>query len=178
MENKMKKVVAVLMVVGLMAVGPVAYAATEANSSEGGKGGKQGKGPKFEEMMKDLKLTPEQKEKLKAQREAQKESNKAAREQMKTKMEALHAAIEKPGATRADVAGLVGEVNALKAQMFAQRIDGVFAMKEILTPEQFAKMEAKRKEHMGKMRKHWGNKESKGSEGSQELQEPPEPPQD
>ena len=35
------------------------------------------------------------------------------------------------------------QVNAIKAQMFAQKIDGVFAMKEILTPEQFAKMQAK-----------------------------------
>jgi Spy/CpxP family protein refolding chaperone len=174
MENKVKRMIAVLMVTGLVAAGPSAYAMFEGNSSEGGKGGKQGKGQKFEEMMKDLNLTSEQKEKLKAQREAHKETNKAAREQMKTKMEALHAAIEKPGATRADVAGLVSEVNALKSQMFSQRIDGVFAMKEILTPDQFAKMEAKRKEHMGKMRKHWGNKESKGSEGSQELQEPPE----
>lgn len=174
MKNPMTKIVAILAVIGLMGVGPVAYAATGEGGQEGGKGSKHGKG-KFEEMMKDLNLTQEQKDKLKAQREAQKESQKAAREQMKTKMEALHALIAKPGTTRADVNGLLSEVSALKDQMFTQRIDGIFAMKQILTPEQFTKMEAKRTEHMGKMRKHWGNKESKGT---QDLQESPEPPQD
>lgn len=167
MENKLKKVVAVLMVTGLMAAGPAAYAMFEGNSSGGGKGDKQGKGAKFEEMMKDLNLTAEQKEKLKAQREAKKESSKAAREQMKLKMEALHAAIAKPGTTRADVTGLVSEVNALKAQMFEQKIEGLFSMKEILTPEQFTKMQAKHKERMSQRHKGWGGKEQ-GSESSQD----------
>ncbi len=153
MKNKLTKIMTVLTVAGLMAAGPVAYAEYEGDNPEGGKGYKHGEGKEF---MKDLNLTPEQKEKLKAQREAKKENNKAAREQLKAKMQALHEAISKPGTTRADVNGLVGEVNAIKGQMFSQKIDGLFAMKEILTPEQFAKMQAQHKEWMQKKHEGWG----------------------
>jgi periplasmic protein CpxP/Spy len=156
MKNKLTMIVTVLAVVGLMAAGPAVYAMSEGDDTAGGKGYKNGEGKEF---MKELNLTPEQKEKLKAQREAKKESHKAMREQMKTKMQALHEAIAKPGTTRADVTGLVDEVNALKGQMFSQKIDGLFAMKEILTPEQFAKMQAKHKERMDKKHEGWGKKD-------------------
>jgi Spy/CpxP family protein refolding chaperone len=131
----------------------VAYANYDADSPEGGKGYKHGESKEF---FKDLNLTPEQKEKLKAQREAKKEEHKALREQMKTKMQALHQEISKPETKRADVDGLVGEVNTLKGQMFSQMIDGVFSMKEVLTPEQFAKMQAKHQERMNRQDKGWG----------------------
>ena len=155
MKNKLAKIVTVLTVVGLMAAGPVAYAVSEGDNPEGGKGYQNGEGKEF---MKELNLTPAQSEKLKAQREAKKESSKAMREQLKTKMQALHAAIAKPGATRADVNGLVDEVTALKGQMFSQRIDGLFAMKGILTPEQFAKMEETHQERISKRHERWGKK--------------------
>lgn len=163
MKSKLTKIMAVLTVVGLMAAGPVAYAGTKGDDSEGGKGYQHGERKEF---MKELNLTSEQKEKLKAQREAKKENNKATREQLKTKMQTLHETIAKPGTTRADVNELVGEVSALKGQMFSQQIDGVFAMKQILTPEQFAEMQAQRKEWTGKKHEGWGNHE-KSSEKNQ-----------
>jgi Spy/CpxP family protein refolding chaperone len=153
MKNKLTKIVAVLAVAGLMVAGPVAYAESNGDSPAGGKGYKRGEGKEF---FKELNLTPEQKEKLKAQREAKKEANKALRDQLKTKMKALHDEISKPGSTRAGVDGLVGEVNALKGQMFAQKIDGVFSMKEALTPEQFAKMQEKHQGWMQKKHEGWG----------------------
>ena len=167
MKNKLTKIAAVLAVVGLMAAGPVAYAEQEGDNPEGGKGYKHGEGKDF---FKELNLTPEQREKLTAQREAKKETNKAAREQMKLKTQALYEMMAKPGTKRADVEGLVSEVNALKGQMFSQKIDGVFAMKEALTPEQFAKMQEQRKEWMQKKQAGWGKHES----GSQKDQAKPE----
>ena len=145
-----------------MAVGPVAYAESEGDNPEGGKGYRHGEGKEF---LKELNLTPEQTEKLKAQRES-KESNKALREQLKTKMQTLHETIAKPGTTRADVNGLVVEVTALKGQMFAQRIDGIFAMKEVLTPAQFAKMQDHRKEKMKEGKGRW-NQHQQGADGDQ-----------
>ena len=153
MENKLTKFIAVLAVAGLMAAGPLAYAESEGEGSEGGKGWSHGEDQGF---MKELNLTKEQKEKLKAQREGKMAEHKALREQMKAKMEALHAEIAKPGTTRESVNGLVGEVTALKGQMFAQRIDSVFAMKAVLTPEQFAKMQAHREEKMKDKKGAWG----------------------
>ena len=162
MKNKLARIVAVLTVAGLMGVGPVAYAVSEGNDAGSGKGYQRGEGKEF---MKGLNLTPEQKEKLKAQREAGKESRKAMHEQLKAKMQALHAVIAKPGATRADVSGLVDEVNALKGQMFSQRIDGLFAMKGILTPEQFAKMEEMHQERINKKHERWEKKSQGPDQG-------------
>ena len=162
MKNKLTKIATVLAVAGLMAAGPVAYAENDGDHPAGGKGYKQGEGKEF---FKDLNLTAEQKEKLKAQREAKKENNKAAREQLKIKMQALHEAIAKPNATREGVNGLVGEISALKAQMFSRKIDGLFAMKEILTPEQFAKMQAL---HQERMKSKHGDKGNPSEEPKQE----------
>jgi Spy/CpxP family protein refolding chaperone len=167
MTNKLTKIIAVLTVAGFVAAGPVAYAGSEGNAPEGGKGYRHGQGKEF---FKELNLTPEQKETLKTQREAKKEEHKAAREQMKVKMRALHDAISKPETKRADVDGLVAEVNALKGQMFARQIDGVFAMKEVLTPEQFAKMQAKHQEGMNRKHEGWG----KRHEGPEEDRPEPE----
>jgi Spy/CpxP family protein refolding chaperone len=161
MKNKLAKIVAVLTVTGLMAAGPVAYAEHKGDNPDGGKGYHHGEGKEF---MKELNLTPEQNEKLKAQREAKRENSKAAREQIKVKMQALHEIISKPGTKRADVDGLVNEVNTIKAQMFAQRIDGLFAMKEVLTPEQFAKMQAKHQERMNKSHEGWGKKDAEANQ--------------
>jgi len=150
MENALKKLTAVGVAV-LMAASPLAYA-----EPRGGGPGYEGVEPKG--FFKELNLTQEQKDKLKAQRESRREANKVLREQLKAKMQALHQEISKPGTKEADVAGLVGEVNALKGQMFTQMIDGVFAMKDVLTPEQFAKMQSKHQERMNKMKEHKGKK--------------------
>lgn len=168
MKNKLTTTMAVLMVMGLVAAGPVAYAGSDGDKTAGDKGYKHGEG---KELFKDLNLTPEQKEKLKAQREAKQAEHKALRDQMKIKMQALHDAISKPETKRSDVDGLVNEVNVIKGQMFSQMTDGVFAMKEALTPEQFAKMQAKHQERMDKKRGGWG-KHQDGPEGDE-----PEPPQ-
>ncbi len=165
MENKLTKLIAVLAVLGLMATGPLAYAGSEGEGQTSGKSWGHGKG-QSPDFFKELNLTAEQKEKLKAQREGKKDERKALREQMKTKMQALHEAISKPATKRADVNGLVGEVNAIKGQMFAQKIDGIFAMKEVLTPEQFAKMQAQHKARMDKMQDGKGRHQG-GSEGEE-----------
>ncbi|MFH1800105.1 MAG: Spy/CpxP family protein refolding chaperone [Candidatus Omnitrophota bacterium] len=145
MKDKQTDLIAVLAMVGVMLVGIVAYAVSG--------GYKKGQGP-MEELnltpeqresrgsMEELNLTPEQREKLLEQRNdpVQQENHKAMREQMKTKMQALNAAVDKPGTTLTDVSGLIAEVGTLQKQMFSKRMERLFAMKKILTPEQFAKM--------------------------------------
>ncbi len=168
MDKKLKRVIAILGVVGLAVSGPVGYAA--ASSGENEKGFEKGK---QEEFLKDLNLTPEQKEKVKAKHEVQKALHKQSREQMKAKMEALHEELGKPVTDRAVVNGLVADINTLKGQGFAERIEGVLALKEILTPEQFAKFQAKHKEHgfckRGDWKKHQkGGSQENGPEGTEQ----------
>ncbi|MFH1800104.1 MAG: hypothetical protein ABH891_04560 [Candidatus Omnitrophota bacterium] len=164
MKNKLAKIVAVFTVVGLMSAGPVAYAVSGEDDSKSHKSSHRGEGKEF---MKELNLTPEQREKLLEQRNdpAKQGSYKAIHEQLKTKTQALYAAIAKPGATRADVSELIDEVNVLTGQMFSQKIDGIFAMKEILTPEQFAKMQEKHQVRMNKDHEGWGKKKQGSDQG-------------
>lgn len=178
MTKKLTMIMGVLAVAGLIAGVPALYAESpgEGPADEQGiqqcdlKGtgygwghGRKNRDP--EEFFKDLNLTAEQKEKLKARREAGMQQSKAVREQLKVKMQALHEEIAKPGTTRESVNGLIGEINALKAQMFSQRIDGIFTTKQVLTPEQFTKMEEKHKKWMEKKGRGWGNRGGGQKEG-------------
>lgn len=128
----------------------------------GGRDGKDGKfdkdhsraGQMKEEMKKELGLTAEQEKQLEAGREAHRAEAKALYGAIKAKKDELKAAMAKPGVTRAQVEPIVTELKALEAQMTDKRIDGIFSVKAILTPEQFAKLEAMKEKHM----KEWKGK--------------------
>jgi Spy/CpxP family protein refolding chaperone len=146
MKEKQADIIAILAVVGLAAAGLTANfvgknpqtgedqgSAAERNVIPGrGKG----QGP-----LEALNMTPEQRtEVAELGDSATQEKNRVVMEQMQTKTRELNAAIAKPGATRTDVNGLIKEIGALQAQMLSQNVERLFAMKKILTPEQFAKM--------------------------------------
>jgi Spy/CpxP family protein refolding chaperone len=167
MENKLAKIVAVLTMVGLMSAGPVAYAASDSQSGMGSnqvpaqglkewqnltpeqraaaqaQQGQQG-GP-----IGGLNLTPEQSEAMRA--ESGTAMNPMVMEQLKAKTLALNQTITKPGATRADVNGLIVEINKIQTQMLSQMVDHLFAIKKILTPEQFAKFQEMNTKNQGQM---------------------------
>lgn len=159
MKNKLTNVMVLLTVLSLAAAGPLAYAAPEEGGQKKGPGYERGEGPKF---FQKLNLTPEQKEKLKAQRESRKEAVKAVHKELKTKMQALHEEIAKPVTDRAKINGQVAEVNTLKGQIFAQHIEGILGMKEILTPEQFAQLQADRKDRRSGKHGGWGKHHKEG----------------
>ena len=112
-----------------------------------------------EDMKKELGLTAEQDIKLKASRESHRTEVKALHDAIKVKKGELKAAIAKPGATRAQVEPIANELKALEVQMTDRRVDGIFAVKAILTPEQFAKLETMKAKHM----KEWSGKNAGNS---------------
>ncbi|MFA5159065.1 MAG: periplasmic heavy metal sensor [Candidatus Omnitrophota bacterium] len=184
MENRLAKMMTMLVVAGLMAMGPVAYAGSQEEGPEadpgmhepgpgdegpgGGPGHHRGPGPK--EFFKELGLTQEQQEKLEAGRKAQWAKSSEIREKLKARMKALHEEIGKPGMDRTQLNDLVAEINTLKGNLFSQHIEGILEMKKTLTPEQFAKMEAHFKEH-GPGKRGGGKKHSRGPEGDQRKPE-------
>jgi len=166
------KFAVLLTAVSLLAAGPVAFAGSYEENGPGGRRGRKQCGQ--EQMYKDLGLSQEQQDKLKARREGGREQRKAQHEQIKTKMRALHEEIGKPETTRVSVEPRVAEINALKAQMFSQRIDDTFALKEVLTPEQFAKFREHHKKMMKRERQGWqkkGMKWQKGPKGPEDAGE-------
>lgn len=155
-----------LAVVSLMTAAPLAYGYNGAGEGKQVKTGrfdfKKNGGP--ERMFKDLGLTQEQQDQLKARRNAEKEQGKTSREALKAKMQALHEEISKPDVDKLKVDSIVMEINTLKGQEFARRTEGILAMKEILTPEQFAKFQEHHQKKMEKKQWKW-KKCLKGDEG-------------
>jgi len=146
MKTLMKRLVAVTAAV-VIALSPALVYAEHADEQceTGDKAGKEGRGGFY----KDLGLTPQQTSELKARREANAGKAKEVREQLKAKRAELKAEIERPTVDRARITALTTDIKSLTGQMIDQKVDNILAMKEVLTPEQFAKMQAKKHDKKG-----------------------------
>ena len=125
-----------------------------------GQGQERGSGPK-ERIFKELNLTQQQKEKLEENRKAQREKMMKLHTAIKEKQAKLQEALKNPAVTRAIIEPLVNEIKSLQTQLIDHRINGIFAVKEILTPEQFAKfqqMTEKRQENRKWRFQNWREK--------------------
>ena len=150
MRKGLTVAVAVLMVV----------AATNAWAGEGWKGEKseEERAAHFEKMTKELGLTADQKAALTKQRESYGASTKALREKMKATRTQLKEELDKPTPDKAKINAIIAQKKELVGQQMQLKVDKVLAMKQILTPEQYAKMKTKMKEKMGKKMKGRGDK--------------------
>ena len=115
----------------------------------------EGKGEKFEKLTKELGLTPEQKTQLDAQREAFKAKNEGAWKKLKAKKEELRNELEKPSVDRGKINATIEDIKSLTGEKLNNRVDKILAMKSVLTPEQFAKLQNKMRE---KYKKREGKK--------------------
>ena len=89
----------------------------------------------------ELNLTAGQQEKLQANRQLQREEIRRLKAAIRQKQTELNKSLSASGATIAAVQPLANEIKSLEAQVVDQRINGIFAVKQILTPEQFAKFQ-------------------------------------
>jgi len=92
-------------------------------------------------IFKELNLTPEQQKKLEENRNAQREEMAKLHTAIKEKQAKLQEDLKTSAVTRETVEPLVSEIKSLQVQLIDHRINGIFAVKEILTPEQFVKLE-------------------------------------
>lgn len=102
-----------------------------------------------------LNLSAEQQKLLDEQRSTRRQEMDSLRGSIKEKKNALRDALKKPGVTRQDVQPIVAEIKDLQARMLEKKVDGIFAVKSILTPEQFARLEEMKDK---KMRGRFGRK--------------------
>lgn len=139
--KKIKLVVIALAVVFLAS--GVAYAQSEGEHTPADKEQKS-------RIFKELNLTAEQQQKLKENRKAQREGMMNLRASIKEKYVKLQNDLKDPAVTKVAIEPLVNEIKSLQGQLVDNRIAGIFAVKEILTPEQFTKFQqaaGKRMEH-------------------------------
>jgi periplasmic protein CpxP/Spy len=129
--NKRTRVTVIGLVIVFLALSG-AYAQGQEKYHQGEQGKKEG-------LFKELNLTPEQHKKLEDNRKARYQEMQELRGALKAAHEKLQGKLNNPAVTRATVEPEVKEINSLQRKMLNNRIDGILAVKAILTPEQFAK---------------------------------------
>ncbi len=100
-----------------------------------------GKPGKLDWLAKELGLKPEQQEQMKQFRAAQEAKNKPLLEQLRAVRKELKLELEKPGVDRDKAYAIAGTINGLQGELLKNRINGILKMKEILTPEQYQKLQ-------------------------------------
>lgn len=114
---------------------------------------------KMDGVLNTLNLTEEQHAQLKTVHEKYRGEGKELMEAMFSKREELETAIESDTLDEAKVKQLHAELKELKTKMEDKRLEGIIAVRHILTPEQFKKFNAQKKE----MRKQFRESRSMGS---------------
>jgi len=142
------------MITGLLASSP-------SFAGEGGKGKHFGKGKMAFGMFKDLDLTSEQKDKIKAIKQETKNAMKDSKTTMRAEQSAMHALMTSGTATDEAIRAQHQKVQDLMAKNADARIETMIRIREVLTPEQRAKL-ATLMEKRGKGKEHRGKGRGKG----------------
>ena len=115
---------------------------------------------------KSLGLTEDQRAKMKIIREEAKAGQEALRTELKAKHEFLRKELDAASPDRGKAEGLVKEISGLEEKMGLGRVDMIFKIRQVLTAEQYQKLQAfhekkraEMKEHHAQMKKPEGKKE-------------------
>jgi Spy/CpxP family protein refolding chaperone len=143
------------------------------------------KGEGLGKHLKELNLTPEQQQKIKAQRKVQGSAMRSLRDALKAKHEELRSELDRENSDKAKIESITADLKKLESQRIDQEVKGILQMKETLTPEQFKKLSAMREEdkgekhgRKGKGKEHWrGHGRDDGGDGAGKPSAPVATPQ-
>ncbi|MCX5667316.1 MAG: periplasmic heavy metal sensor [Candidatus Omnitrophica bacterium] len=153
MKTNINTVVAVIVVAAVVAGN--AFAGTECGTSE-----QRGKGLKAKDAIaRELNLSADQQNRLEQAKTAHRKVMETLRNALKEKRRELQDAVAKPDITRQQVDPILAEIKKLQSDMADKRVDGIFAVKGILSPEQFAKLQSMKEKRMRNGNKKRGGKE-------------------
>ncbi|MEK7287561.1 MAG: Spy/CpxP family protein refolding chaperone [Elusimicrobiota bacterium] len=131
-------------------------------AAERGAQHKEGIGEKhLEKIESKLGLSDDQKKKLREHRKTHREEAKKLRKEIKEKREAFQVELEKPELSADATKKAHAELQQVRNKMADHHLEGILAVRQILTPEQFKKF----KEMMRQRRegKRWGKKDESES---------------
>jgi Spy/CpxP family protein refolding chaperone len=107
--------------------------------------GQKAREEKFDNIAKELNLSPEQQQQIANQRSKEKEQAQELRQKITAKRSELSSELDKQAPDRAKVYALISEMKELIGKRMEQRAEGVLLLKQILTPEQFKALNEKTK---------------------------------
>ena len=165
MKRRFKQTVILTGVTLALFVSSVVYAQSLGNATEKRTKYRQETADKLTEK---LGLTVQQQEQLTQQRSENKKLNEELRGKLRSSRTKLKEELDKQQTDREKVDALVLEIKSLLGAQFQQRVDGILATKEILTPEQFEKFQETTKQAFNKKKEHMKSKfkgKLKGEEG-------------
>ncbi len=96
------------------------------------------------DIMKMLNLSPAQKEQVQNQRSANKQKWSELKEKTRSKRLELKQELEKPEIDKNKINAITADIKTLMGEQIDLRIDDILAMKRILTPEQFKKLQERK----------------------------------
>ena len=111
-----------------------------------------------EQLYKELNLSDEQKKLLEDNKAQHRGQMKTLFERMKEKKDALRMELQKDKLDTGKITQMNNELKKVQAQLLDQKLEGILAVRKILTPEQFKKFSA----NMDEPREHF--KHRKGEE--------------
>ncbi len=128
---------------------------------QSGKNG-QDREAKRQKMMEQFGLTPEQMEEFKSIREASKTEANALKSEIRQKRQAMMTYMQSADANERQALSMNREMSDLMARVGALRIKTLFQMKGVMTPEQYEKFVAQRKQMHQRMKGRQGQQSRRG----------------
>ena len=132
-------------IIGMVIIAALITGTAFAENSSGcpaGHGGQQGFKDKKMAIEHELNLTPEQDKLLKDAKSSHRAEMAALAKALKEKRRQLKDALAKPGVTKQQLEPITAELKQIQSQMIDARMGGILRVKEILTPEQFQKLQS------------------------------------
>lgn len=156
----MKKI-GLMLVISVFLCGAIPAWSEEGKGEEGEAQKAERGAKKMEMLIKELNLSEEQAASLKQIKTQQRQKMRDLRKTMHEKRQQLREVLQKPDITRESVNPYVLEMKDIQSRMIDERIHGIFATKDLLTPEQFVQFQKLTQEwrgkHKGKFRERRGN---------------------
>jgi Spy/CpxP family protein refolding chaperone len=146
MNIRLRKVIYTLGIVGVMLLTSNVYSQPQEDRFNTSDEMREKMKAKMLEVFKQLDLSPEQKEQLKAHRKDHRGQGKEFRENMKAKKEAIRNELQKEELNMENVYTIHKELKDLLVQKADHRLEGILEVRKILTAEQFRKFCELRKE--------------------------------
>jgi len=126
----------------------------------------QGGEKMFQNLIQQLNLTAEQQKQLEASKKEHRASTKEIRNALTLKKMELRLELEKEKIDRKKIDGIASEIKRLLGRQIDLKVEGILTMKQILTPEQFEKLQSMKESGQGALRKNrmgGGNGMNQGS---------------